>query len=233
MNKYLPFKSKVIELRKQGKTYREIAKEIPIKIGKSTLSDWCQGIEMPAWYEEKVARLNKSNLRKAQQISLAMREKIREDLFAELRMSNSYYLNYRYDKEALKAVLALLYLGEGAKWKSHRGLMLGSSDPRIVLLYIKLLFACYGITLQQMKCRVCYRADQDIDELENYWSKITGISRENFYKTCPDARTIGKPTLKKEYMGVCVIVSPNTRIQLELDIIAEIVLESLCAGPIA
>lgn len=121
----------------------------------------------------------------------------------------------------------MLYLGEGSKWKSHRGLALGSSDPQIIKLYIGLLNRCYGLKLEQMKIRVSYRADQNIDLLQNYWSKITKIPKRNFYKTIPDPRTIGKPTKNKQYKGVCVIYCSGTDIQLELELIPKLILQCL------
>ena len=52
--------------------------------------------------------------------------------------------------------------------------MLGSSDPTIMLLYIKLLRLCYGIIAVQMKCRISYRADQDIKN----WNDIGHTSQK-------------------------------------------------------
>ena len=43
-SEYYLLKSKVIELRKSGKTYGEIVKVINKNIPKSTLSDWCHNI---------------------------------------------------------------------------------------------------------------------------------------------------------------------------------------------
>ena len=65
----------------------------------------------------------------------------------------------------LKMILSVLYLGEGTKWKGHSGMVLGSSDPNIILLYIKLLEICYGINHKKLKCRVSYRADQNLKSL--------------------------------------------------------------------
>ena len=78
-----------------------------------------------------------------------------------------------------------------------------------------------------MKCRISYRADQNIKSLQNYWSRLTGISLKNFYKTIPDPRTIGKPTKKKDYKGVCVVTCAGSHIQLELEAIPAIVLRGL------
>jgi hypothetical protein len=233
MKAYLPYKEKVIALRKEGKTYREIIDILPIKLKKSTISDWCQDVPMPAWYEEKIKLLNKTSLKKVHRVSLAIQQQKQENLLAELKLNNAFFSSYKYDKDLLKLMLSALYLGEGAKKKSHRGLLLGSSDPGIVILYIKLLFACYDINIERLRCRICFRADQDINVLQEYWSKITGIPLENFYKTKADPRTVGKPTVKPGYKGVCVITCGGTHIQDELDIIAKTVLESLYAGPIA
>ena len=232
MKTYTPYKERAIALRKEGKTYREILNELPIKPRKSTISAWCQNIPMPTWYAKKIELLNAVNLTKARRVSMAIQQKKHEDLLIKLKKDNQYFSNYKYDKDALKLVLAALYLGEGAKRKSHRGLLLGSSDPRIIMLYIKLLLLCYDINIERLRCRICYRADQDINILQTYWAGITGIPLKNFYKTKADPRTIGKPTLKQDYKGVCVITCGGTAIQLELDIIPQLILESLCIGPI-
>jgi len=121
-------------------------------------------------------------------------------------------------------LLAFLYLGEGSKWSGHSGLMLGSSDNNIIKLYLHLLKKCYSLDAGKLKCRISYRADQNINLLEKYWSKVTGIPIKNFYKTKPDPRTVGKPTKNKDYKGVCVIMGGGTAIQLELEAIPKIIL---------
>ena len=80
-----------------------------------------------------------------------------------------------------------------------------------------------------LKCRVSYRTDQNINEIEEYWSTITNISRENFYKTKPDPRTKGKKTKKVDYKGVCVLTCAGAKIQLELEEIAKLLLRKLRA----
>lgn len=124
-------------------------------------------------------------------------------------------------------ILSFLYLGEGAKRGSHSGIQLGSSDQDIIKLYLRLLKRCYKINPAQLKCRISYRADQDIRSLEEYWSKITKIPLSNFYKTIPDPRTAGKPTKNSDYKGVCVISGSRSYIQLELETISKIILKGL------
>lgn len=220
-------KEKAQMLRTRGKTYSEIMQILKIRLPKSTISSWCGDVTLPEWYCEKIKKLNNSNFSKAQKMAWASNKVKRERLLSRLFERNEHLADKIKDKDLLKMILATLYLGEGAKWRSHRGLQLGSSDPNIILLYMKLLERCYGIIPTQLKCWIGYRADQNIKTLKKYWSKITRISLENFYKSKPDSRTVGKPTKRKDYHGVCVISCAGTHIQLELEAIPEIILRGL------
>ncbi len=212
------------KLRAKGKTFSEIKKQLGLKIPKSTVSDWCSDVKLPKWYSKKLALLNTTSLNKAQKMSLVSNQIKRERFIKEIRIKNKEIIKQvTSNANSLKVLLAFLYLGEGAKWKSHRGLMLGSSNPIIINLYINLLKKCYGIMPNKLKCRISYRADQNIKELENYWSRITSVPSQNFYKTKPDPRTIGKITKNKDYKGVCVVTCAGTDIQLELEEIVKII----------
>lgn len=227
MNK-LELRERVIILRKKGKTYSEIQREVKVLIPKSTLSSWCRKIILPYWYRKKIAAINNINIVKAQNIAQLQNKKKRDGFLKKIRTEANIVLK-RFNQEGLKIALAMLYLGEGAKWKGHSGLLLGSSGPELVLLYILLLKKCYNIGTDQLKCRISYRSDQDIKELEKYWSGITGIPLKNFYKTKPDPRTKGKKTQKVDYKGVCVITCAGAKIQIELEELAKLLLKNLRA----
>ena len=230
---YVRYKEKAIILRKHGKTYSEICELLNIKIPKSTLSTWCSELPMSDEYWTKIKKANNLNLENGRKISRAVKILQYHNLLKNFRANNEYLERNVINSGVLKIILSILYLGEGAKWQSHRGLMLGSSDLGIVKLYIALLSLCYDIKPEIMKCRICYRADQDIHILQKYWSQSIGIPLDNFYKTKPDVRTIGIPTRRKDYMGVCVIMCAGTQIQLELDVIAKMIVEWVARGPIA
>lgn len=224
----IKLKTRAIKLRKRGKTYSEIMEELNIVLPKSTLSNWCKGVKLPKWYISKINKLSKKNLNYAQKIAQASNEKKREILLTSLRLEALKTIKH-LNKNNLKILLAILYICEGARWKSHSGLMLGSSDQNIILLYLELLNRCYNIKFREVKCRISYRADQNIKKLEKYWSEITGIPLVNFYKTKPDPRTIGKKTLKKDYKGVCVLTCRGSNIQLELEQIVRLLVKRLRA----
>lgn len=220
-------KEKVRLLRSTGKTYTEIMCALGVQIPKNTLSNWCSDVRLPLDYIEKIKNLNAESFNKARKIAWASNKIKQENLLQKLEQDNKALPQKIGDKDVLKMLLSILYLGEGSKWKSHSGAVLGSSDPNIITLYTTLLKLCYGIQADQLKCRISYRADQDINQLQQYWSDTTRIPLKNFYRTTPDPRTIGKPTQQKEYKGVCVVSGPGTKIQLELELIPKIILSGL------
>lgn len=215
------------KLRGLGKTYSEIQRYLKTKIPKSTLSYWCKKIPLPQWYEKKIQHLNEKNLSKAQKMAWISNKRKQDKLIHEIWEKNKNLLIKIKDKDTLKMLLSMLYLGEGAKWKSHRGLYLGSSNPEIIKLYMHLLKLCYGIEAKIFKASICYRADQNIKSLQKYWSRVTSVPLKNFYPSKPDRRTIGKLTRQKKYKGVCSLTCKGTHIQLELETIPKLLLTGL------
>ena len=217
-------KNRVIELRKEGKSYSEINSALGVKIPQSTLSYWCHRVTLPENYAEIIRGKIAIGASKGRAIALVTNEIRRKQHLETLKQNNNFAKDLFKNNDVAKIALAMLYLGEGLKWKAGRALRLGSSDPDIVKIYIKLLRQCYGIKSIKLRARIGYRADQDINELTKYWSKITDLPRSSFYKTKTDPRTIGKPTKDRNYKGVCSIHCAGTNIQLELDIIARMIL---------
>jgi len=226
-SRYYHLKSKIIALRKSGKTYTEICKIVDTKISKGTLSDWCGNIPLSLRQKQRVAYLIKKGASKGRATALVINKLKREKYLQALITKNKHLASLLENGDIAKIALATLYLGEGAKWRGHSGLTLGSSDPDIIHFYLNLLKKCYGITPERLHCRISYRADQNIMKLTKFWSCYTGIPLVNFYRTKPDPRTIGKPTKQKNYKGVCVVSAGLTKIQLELELIAKILFSGL------
>jgi len=211
-------------LRRKRKTYSEIQKELGVSIPKSTLSYWCRNILLPASYFQIIKSLNLKNLNKARTLAVLANKEKQEKILTALRKKNEYLARY-LNKDICKLLLSMLYLGEGAKHKGSRALKLGSTDPKIIQLYLKLLYKCFPITSKKFRVAIGCRADQNIRELEKYWHSITEIPYSQFYKTQIDKRTVGKKTKKKDYKGVCLITYFDTRIQLELEQVAQQIIE--------
>jgi len=66
-----------------------------------------------------------------------------------------------------------------------------------------------------------HRYDQDGKSLNRFWSRLTRIPINHFYKSYGDKRTEGKPTLKENYKGICAIQYLSVDLQYELQLIGE------------
>lgn len=220
----MDLKQKAIILRQEGRTYSEITRQIGVNIPKSTLSYWLKSIKLDRSYQNAAKLKRLKHLKKIRQLALTANKRKRANFLHSIRKKNTP-LSYLLNKSVCKLVLSMLYLGEGSKWRSYRSLSLGNSDPEVIKTYLNLLRYCYDIDESRLRCRVMYRADQDLKKLERFWSRITGIPQTQFYKTKPDQRTVGKITKNKSYKGVCSVYYGSTDIQIELELIAKIILE--------
>ncbi|MCX6806832.1 MAG: hypothetical protein NT135_01785 [Candidatus Berkelbacteria bacterium] len=217
---------KVINFRKKGMTYREISNKIGTEVSKSTLSSWCKDTKLPNSYFCRLKKLNKVNLSKAR-ISAVQANKIKRQKYLDSVSNRVRYLGRLItNKDIAKVVLAVIYAAEGSK--SNMGsMMFGNSDSSMIRLFMKLMRLCYKIDEAKFRCTVQCRSDQNIESLENYWSNITNISLGQFYKTQVDPRSIGKPTKKLDYKGVCRINYLSSDTDLELKKIFELITTGL------
>ena len=216
------FRNKAVLLRKQGKTYSEIMALIP-KISKSTLSYWLSGLELSDKQKEKLAQNVNRKLVKARGVALEIAKEKRIKYLTDIENDNNYIFKSLANKRVAKITLATLYLGEGSKAR-RSSLSFGNSSPDIVYLFLKLIRNCYDIDEPKFRCTIQCRADQDISYLEKFWSHLTKIPKKQFYRARIDPRTIGKPSLKLDYKGVCRLDYFSARIFNELLVMGKMII---------
>ena len=220
--------TKVQQLRRQGKTYAEICHDLNIPIPKSTMSSWCHDVLLPRSYANKIKKINKQNLIQARKIALKTNKNIRLEYLNNINKKNKLTAKTIHNYSVGLIALAMLCLGEASKSKTkHRQFSLGSSDSRIIIIFLKLLKRFKGFDQSKIRCTVQCRADQNKSELENYWQNITQVPKSLFYPTRTDPRTLGKPTTKINYKGVLVVDYYNRKIQLMLESLADLVYNQL------
>ena len=88
-----------------------------------------------------------------------------------------YLLSYRAlkkfngtSKDMSYNASVMLYWDESGRWPSRSGLYLGSSDYKMLQVYIGLLQLCFNINADSLKARVQLRYDQDIELSEAFWA---------------------------------------------------------------
>lgn len=214
---------KIRHLRASGASYREINNRLDLLIPKSTLNYICKNVDPGEEYRKRVQFTSKQRLVFIRELAVRKNKEIFNKKLADIEVRARYVSILMRDKRVAKIALAMLYLGEGAKWPGTRGLKLGSSDPKIIIDYLNLLTFCFDIQWEKIRCRIQHRADQNSDDLLAFWSDALAIPKEHFYPCYVDRRTIGHKTKKCNYKGVCTIMCPGTSIQLELSIIADMI----------
>ena len=226
---------KAIELRSKGQTYEEIKKELNVKIPKGTLHSWFKNIVLPESYYDKVSKLNVEHLKEARVVAAKANKIRRRDFLNQLDKLNLPIADLINNYEPAKIALAMLCLGEASKYKPRRSFNLGSSDPRIIIIFLTLLKKCFNFKQAKVRCTVQCRADQNVEELERLWLSVTKIPHKQFYKAQIDPRTIGKPTKKENYKGVLKIDYLDIKVQLELESLADLIYNQLKLelGPVA
>lgn len=213
-------KQKVHNLRKCGWSLGEISQKM--HISKNTISGWVKNIRLTEKQRERIEKKVIACADRGRPLAAKLlRQKIekwKEDIrnkvehFEKLPMKN---------REIRKLICGLLYLCEGAKYPASRFLYFGNSDPKLIYFFINLLRKTYDIDKNKLRFSIGYRYDQNYEKLKNYWSQLTNIPKSKCLNSKPDWRTKGKPTLKKDYKGICRIIYYDTSLQFELQSIGE------------
>lgn len=219
-------KEKAKLLRKNGKTYKEIKEIIGYNMPKSTLSYWLKTVELPPFYKEKIRINNKINLEKARKLAKKVKLLKIEEKLKYIYNQNKYLSKIFINRNVGKIVLSMIYFAEGGSG-NRSSLMFGNSKQIMVEIFLHLLRNCYNIDENKFRCTLQCRADQDINKLEQFWSKITKIPLKLFYKARVDPRSVGKVTKNKDYLGVCRIDYYDVKILHELQQIVIILYQAI------
>jgi hypothetical protein len=218
-------KQNVRNLRSKGWSLGEINRKI--QVPKNTISGWVKDIILTEKQKERIrqkiiasgkigrplaVKINRETVEKWKE---GIREKVKH--FEKLPLRNL---------EIGKLVCGVLYLCEGAKYPSTRGLIFVNSDPNVIAFFLASLRKYYRIEESKLRFDINYRYDQDYKKLRDFWSKITKIPKTKFLRKKPDMRTKGKPTLKKGYYGVGRLIYYDTSLQFELQSIGEAIIKN-------
>lgn len=216
-------KQRAIKLRLEGMLYSEINEALGSCIPKSTMSGWFKAIVLSPESRKIIDEKIGDSLLRSQAVSVEMSKVRREQSIRGIQEVNSHLADKLHsDADTAKIALVILYMAEGSKHTSSQ-IAFGNSDPYIIRMFLHLLRSCYTLASDKFRCTVQCRADQNITELEKFWSKITGIPPWQFLKAQVDRRTIGKPTRKGDYKGVCKVNYYSASIYHELIAISKII----------
>lgn len=212
------------QLRRNGWSINEIS--IKTAIPKTTIQGWIKGIVLTECQKKRIKLKELTGFSLARKIAAESNKNKLQKRLSAIKSKASYYRDLPFKQGDIgKIVCSIMYLCEGGKYPATRCVMFGNSDPGIIKLFIRLLRDNFIINESKFRCRIMQRADQSSEQLLHFWSKVTGVHQESFYKNYIDKRTKDKKTRKEKYKGVCVVYYFDTAIQNELQFIAEEIIE--------
>ncbi len=180
MNSIIGSKRKLaIFYRKKGKSYNEINQIL--NISKSTLSLWLK--DLPLSKIIKKQNISKAKIKWSKNISHY--NKIRSKKYKkELQKLLKNYSEKvpSFNKNNLFWIGLSLFWAEGGK-KEKWNVRFVNSDPDMIKIILKFFRKICNVKDNKIRLRVYLYSDMDEEKTINYWLKITGIQRKQFWKS--------------------------------------------------
>ncbi|OGI95448.1 hypothetical protein A2917_02715 [Candidatus Nomurabacteria bacterium RIFCSPLOWO2_01_FULL_42_17] len=170
-------KEKARVLRKKGYSINQIVKEAGLT--KSSVSLWVRDIILTKEQKKGLSERGRSveSIEKRRLIRLS-NEQAKRQIIIDAAKKDFNYISL----EHLKLIGIILYLGEGGK--TERGTArLSNSDPIVIKMMMRFFREICKVPEEKFRGNIHTFAHADVEKTEKYWSKIAGISRNQFQKT--------------------------------------------------
>lgn len=170
-------KNIAFELRKSGKTYRQIQSELGVS--RSTLSDWFRDVP---WSRHMKIEYTKQTWSPAQHKRM---HEARTRKLSEMyeRSENEAILEYQiYKKDPLFWAGLMIYAGEGDK-RSKGLIRITNTEFHLHKIFMRFAIKYLGIPREKIKCALILQPGLNDSLSRAMWSNLLEIPRDRFYKT--------------------------------------------------
>lgn len=200
-------KELAFELRRTGKSYKEIAKELGMSV--STLSLWFQGVDFSEAIKksliDKSIEVNAIRIRALNQ----KRGDALSTLYDQARLEAEKELRAHMNNPLFLTVVAA-YWGEGDKaTKAHVRLI--NTDPQMLKMFLVFLIKICHADISKISLALFLYEDLDEFECKEYWSKEIGIDK--FHKT---QFLPSRHKSKRLPYGTCSVVLTSTYLKCKM-----------------
>lgn len=180
-------KRRAIELRIGGKSINEISKQLGV--ARSSVSLWVRDIELTTDQKNYLSR--KGLLVEVVERRRATRlknEKYKRDAVINAARKTIPKIT----NKQLWLIGIMLYWAEGGK--THKLVRFSNSDPRMIKIMMKFFREICNVPEQKFRGYIHIHQHLDHVSAEHYWSLISGIPTNKFYKTYrkPNKSSLGK-----------------------------------------
>ena len=191
-------KIKAIRLRKLGRSYSEIRKQV--KVSKSTLSLWLRDIKLTPEQEKRLyVELRQKNAYRLAKLSQKKRIKRTKKIINETKEEAK-----RFFKNPLFLAGLMLYWAEGDKSERGYAVKFSNSDPAMIKFMMRWFRKVCKVPEKKFRIALHIHELHCRKDIENYWSKITNIPLSQFHKTFIKPTSL-KHRKNRLYNGTCAI----------------------------
>lgn len=211
-------KSKAIELRKEGLSYSEILRKIPV--AKSSLSLWLHSVGLSKSQKQRLTEKKLASMKRGSEARRKRRieetEKIYQVADREIETIS---------QRELWLMGTMLYWGEGQKqksWNTGVGVKFSNSDPRMIKLFIVWLKNICKIPIEDIGFEIYIHKNSSnrVEDAQRYWSKILelplGLFQTIYFKKGKLATK--RHNIGRAYYGLLrVIVKQSTNLNRRIE----------------
>jgi hypothetical protein len=202
MNKHSPhLKANATRLRKQGLSYSEIQKRVPVS--KSTLSLWLKSVPLKPEHRKRLYTKQIQILSRGPQSQKERRAREVEHIIKEAAKEITLPLS----NNAYKLFGAALYWAEGTKRKNFE---IANSDPYLISFMVGWFKKVFGVPPRTLKAHLNMYPQQNEKALKQFWSELTGIPTANFGKSYTKPKSSGYKKNNLYYGTIKVYVPKGT-----------------------
>lgn len=164
------------QLREKGHSLNEIIEEL--KIAKSSVSLWVRDIELSEVQKNRL-------MTKGHSLELIERRRatrLKNELYKrEVVIHTARDQVTKLNKRERWLVGIMLYWAEGGKTKGIA--RFSNSDPNMIATMMKFFREICLVPEEKFRGHIHIHPHLNHKQAEDYWSKVSGIKKKNFYKT--------------------------------------------------
>lgn len=173
-------KQVAIELRKTGKSYREISNIL--NVSKSTLSNWFQKETWSKKVKKHLSNLAKKNASiRMTDMSNIRRESLQASYCQQRSIAKKQFEKFKQDRLFIAGLA--IYWGEGDNKLEDGVIRVANTDPIMIRLFYAFLKKYLPEISDKAKIYLVLYPDLDDVSCQLYWSRKVGLPRKRFIKS--------------------------------------------------
>lgn len=171
-------KNKAIELRKKGWSLNSIKEKLGVS--KSSVSLWVRDVQLDNIQKSRL----KMNSYTTEAVENRRLSRLKNEEIKRKEIINRAYVEVKKIKRSeLFFVGIALYWAEGSKSKHRRNVEFSNSDPKMIKLMMKFFCDFCDVPEKKFRGHVYLHPNLNKEIAEDYWSKVSGIPKNQFFKT--------------------------------------------------